>query len=767
MELKERSSILKEKTDKSRSAGKFPLPAEIFLSALLGYFAAGTDLGGSGAPFCAAAAAVLPPIGGIAAFAGTMSALLLTKTINSFVTEIIAMPAIVTAKILLTYISGKKHSPVMSAVLSGAAYLICGIITVVSFGSGYAPIPAVIFRSMISAAAAFLTEKTFSAAKNGTVFSHGNRISLSAVFVMALCMLCGINIGSMDLGRTAGAFISLAAAYRYGSGAAGTAAALTAFASGIASRTLLPPSPIMICSAMAAGIPDKGGKLSHALVFVGFGLSGTLMYGIPSDAAELLADMTAAAVIFCVLPEKIYRKAFAEELKHHAPVSVPITLFGEKLRFAAAAVSEIKESYEKAAEVLAEKERPADISRDVCEKVCSRCKSSAFCGENAEHRIENYFRPMETVTDKNGILTEKELHHALGHCPHKQALTEAFNSAYGKMLMEKRFADMSASLREITSEHLEGTEKMLSFLGGRTDIFPFCDERVSVRINGIISDAGAKDPHSALFSDRAGRVYIECFYEGMLNVSHEELTEMFSRAADRELAMPAAAVFGGITRLCFHEQECFSAEIGSAAANGREETGGDFGTVFHDGLGSVSIILSDGMGSGARAAVESCMTVSVIARMIKAGLGAEAAVRITNLLLLTKSPEECFSTIDLLTIDLFTGSAELIKLGAAQSFVKSCGTVKTVESRTAPVGMISPAEIDRRTFRLSDGDEVVMITDGICEECFPRIRELMLSMGVTARDCAERIISAAEDGKENNIFMQDDKTVYAVKLHKI
>ena len=97
----------------------------------------------------------------------------------------------------------------------------------------------------------------------------------------------------------------------------------------------------------------------------------------------------------------------------------------------------------------------------------------------------------------------------------------------------------------------------------------------------------------------------------------------------------------------------------------------------------------------------------------------------------------------------------------------SSDLVKTVESRTTPLGIVGSCEIDKRTALLSDGDEVVMITDGICEECFPRVRELMLSLGVTAQDCAERIVAEAEKGKEDDPSRHDDKTVYVVKIHKI
>ncbi|MDE6595565.1 MAG: SpoIIE family protein phosphatase [Oscillospiraceae bacterium] len=290
---------------------------------------------------------------------------------------------------------------------------------------------------------------------------------------------------------------------------------------------------------------------------------------------------------------------------------------------------------------------------------------------------------------------------------------------------------------------------------------------VSCRIREFLSEAGAEKPAVSVFFDSGGRIFAECFYEGLLNIGMEELAEKISEAADKDIDVPEAVTMGEVTRLCFHEPTIFEAEIGQARVNGREDASGDFGTVFRDGFGSVSVLISDGMGSGARAAVESCMTVSLMTKIMRAGLGSEYAVRLINLLLLTKSSDECFSTIDLLTVNLFTGKSEIVKLGAAQTFLKTNGTVKNVEGWSTPVGIVGSVEISRRFAQLGDGDEIVMITDGICEEVFPCVRELMLSVGVTAQDCAERIIAAAEKDKDGNLYRQDDKTVYVVKIHKI
>lgn len=766
MKLKEKAVKAPPETSAAEESGGAGTAPGLFLSALLGFLAAGTNLGGRGAPLAAAAAAVLSPTRAAAAFAGAMGRFLISGGVGENLTEVIAMPAIILSGTFLRkfFGGGKNPSPALSGIHAAAAYLICGVIAAAASKLTGGLFLAVVFRSVICGGSAFFAANLFSAREKGLEMNDGVKISAAAVYALSVCMLCGVSLGTFSAGRIAGAFFSAAAAYRFGSGAAGVLAALSSLAAGAVVPSMLTSSPILICSAAGAGLFRKRGRLAVSVSFIAMGLCGSLVLGMPKDCPKLLGDMIFAAAAFCFLPDNIYRKSLPK-----SPVSASETTrcTGGRMKFAAAAVSEVRESFDKAAKVLDRSERENDISSAVCGKVCTRCRSGAFCGETPQRRIEAYFRPAEDFLEKKGYITEKELHKGLESCPHKNALAEAFTEFYRKGLIEKRLAEAAASMREITSEQLLGTEKMLEFLSRTPELYPSCDEELSCRVRGFLAEAGAEKPAANVFFDSGGRIFAECFYSGMLNIGMEELAEKISEAADRDMDVPEAVTMGEVTRLCFHEPTVFEAEIGEARINGREDASGDFGTVFRDGLGSVGVLLSDGMGSGARAAVESCMTVSLMTKLMRAGLGSEYAVRLINLLLLTKSPDECFSTIDLLTVNLFTGKSELVKLGAAQTFLKTNGTVKTLEGWSTPVGIVSSVDISRRFVQLGDGDQVVMITDGICEEVFPRVRELMLSVGVTASDCAERIIAAAEKDKEGDLHRQDDKTVYAVKIHKI
>ena len=763
MKLKEKIINEPIKPDEKNFPKKLNPIAAILLSAVFGFLAAGTNLGGSGAPLCTALASVIPFVCGAAAFGGALGSFFLNGTIPSFVTEIIAMPAVILARSAVTYLFGKKLSPAATGVLAASAYVICGTVSAFACKITAALILAIFFRGIICGGAAYFAAKAFSLIRDGFALSYENAVPFTVVYALAVCMLCGISLGSVNVGRTAGMFFTAVMAYRYGLAGGGAAGAVSAFAFGAAMPSMSASAAVSVCSGLVLGGLSKKSKLVSGAAFLGTAIAGSLIYGMPSDTLRLIPDMTIAAALFYVVPEKLYSKPFGRTF---SPSSSAVEMYGNRLKFAASAVADVKECFTKAATVFERREQKSDIASEVCCKVCTMCRSSAFCGEGEEHRIRVYLRPAEELLEKKGFVTENELHKGLECCPNKSRLAETFNELYRLARIERNSGNVADSMREITVEQLSCAEDMLNGFGRTSDLFPHFDEKLSELVREALSESGVKGS-AAVFADRDGRLYAECFFDGLLKVKTSELTARLCAVCDCEFEEPEVISLPPVTRLCFHEQTVFQAEIGRAAANGREDTSGDSDACFSDGFGNVYVLVSDGMGSGVRAAVESSMAVSLIMRIIRAGLGINAAVRIINMLLMTKSAEETFATVDLLKINLFTGKSEIVKLGAAQSFFKTNGTVKTIESWSTPVGIVSTMEILHRSVQLSDGDEAVIITDGICEECFPRVRELMLSMGVTAQECAERIIGAAENGKENNLCRQDDKTVYVVKMHKI
>ncbi|QOX65373.1 SpoIIE family protein phosphatase [Anoxybacterium hadale] len=131
--------------------------------------------------------------------------------------------------------------------------------------------------------------------------------------------------------------------------------------------------------------------------------------------------------------------------------------------------------------------------------------------------------------------------------------------------------------------------------------------------------------------------------------------------------------------------------------------------------GDYMIALSDGMGKGESASRESALTITSLYNLMKAGFDVELALKTINSLLLFKSTEEIFSTVDLGLFNKYTGKLKLFKIGAAATFIKRGDKVETVKVSALPMGIVDSIRINHIEFQARKGDEIIIVSDGITE----------------------------------------------------
>lgn len=73
------------------------------------------------------------------------------------------------------------------------------------------------------------------------------------------------------------------------------------------------------------------------------------------------------------------------------------------------------------------------------------------------------------------------------------------------------------------------------------------------------------------------------------------------------------------------------------------------------------MILCDGMGTGRPLPWTATWPPELTARLLKAGFTAELAARLVNVALALKSDEESGATLDLISVDLYTGTARALQ----------------------------------------------------------------------------------------------------------
>ena len=181
------------------------------------------------------------------------------------------------------------------------------------------------------------------------------------------------------------------------------------------------------------------------------------------------------------------------------------------------------------------------------------------------------------------------------------------------------------------------------------------------------------------------------------------------------------------------------------------------------------MVLSDGMGTGSRAARESQAMLELLDSFLRAGFDTRTAVKFINSVMLLKSDEEAFVTIDICIIDLYTGEAEFIKTGAEPSFILQKGGVNTVKAASLPVGVIAEMEAERTFKTIADGDVIVMVTDGVetRNEGSMWVSEFLeeARRNGEEKNLADKILSKAIENQNGKIT--DDMTVLSVRLREV
>lgn len=146
-----------------------------------------------------------------------------------------------------------------------------------------------------------------------------------------------------------------------------------------------------------------------------------------------------------------------------------------------------------------------------------------------------------------------------------------------------------------------------------------------------------------------------------------------------------------------------------------EVISGDNFTITLQDDGQMLMGLSDGMGSGVQASKDSEAVMDLIEQFFEAGFHKETAVNLLNSTWLAKGMEPGGATLDLCTIDLYRGTFEMLKQGAAASFILERGKVRIIRGQALPMGICTRGGFE--LFKGEFGKEayVIMVSDGVLD----------------------------------------------------
>ena len=129
-------------------------------------------------------------------------------------------------------------------------------------------------------------------------------------------------------------------------------------------------------------------------------------------------------------------------------------------------------------------------------------------------------------------------------------------------------------------------------------------------------------------------------------------------------------------------------------------------------------VISDGMGSGPEAGQESKAAVELVEKFAEAGFSNITSINTVNSIMSLKfSEDEKFSTLDMSSLDLYSGEIDFMKVGAAASYIKHGNKVDIIRSKTLPIGVLDKVDIEVINKKVKNGDLIVMMSDGVIDSC--------------------------------------------------
>ncbi len=437
----------------------------------------------------------------------------------------------------------------------------------------------------------------------------------------------------------------------------------------------------------------------------------------------LAAESAVSAVLFFIISpvfSKISRFIFAAAPKNRDNHIKKLT--SERLSSLSSAFLAIGNSLTLSASQNEDRKLDVPLAFDMAaSQICKQCTLSKICWERDFEKTKDALNNATNAVLSNGRLSSSDFpSYFSSRCIHIENFVNSVNREVYAMKYRGQFSEKLRENRELISRQYTDTSAIFSSLA--TDIFENAefDDNAENEITEILSSRGILC-ETAVYRDFEGHMNIHLFGSD-LTCFRDKADELCSEISERcgiKLNAPQLAFGEQVDDVVIKEAPPFSVSFGCAVRRKNSDgISGDSGSFISPSNGKSAVILSDGMGTGKEAARESASSVKLLEGLLKTGMSPKNALSTLQSALMIKSDEQnAFATLDLAYFDLFCGKCDFFKLGGAPAYIKRGKKVCRITSSSLPAGMSVGTRVlpDFTSVSLSDGDVVVMVSDGVSD----------------------------------------------------
>ncbi len=420
------------------------------------------------------------------------------------------------------------------------------------------------------------------------------------------------------------------------------------------------------------------------------------------------------------------------------------------------------------------KNKGTAMVENLADRVCTNCEMNRRCWDKELHNTFSSFTGLILSCENKSIKIPKELDKK---CIRRNKLLKnvedvvniyTINAALktrlaeGRSLIVHQISNISYSLEEIFKDFQNDIWSCLEI----DKLLRKTLTKMNIKYNDLYS-----------FTDRKGRLKIKVKLDNSMGENYciKNIIPTISSLVKTPLSLIENEI-----RIDPNTNECtliieetpkynVIASAASSAKDGEKYSGDSYD--FSKNInGEYITILSDGMGSGPEARMESEVAIDIVEKLIGCGFSEDTILNSVNSIMSMKfDRDEKFTTLDMNSIDLYSGQVSFIKVGAVISFIKRGNEVEIINSATLPFGVVDEMDIDIIDRKVKSGDIIITISDGILDVDrnnigdYSWLQNYLSSSTSNPEELSRDILEKAKELSGGRIL--DDMTVVVSKIY--
>ena len=407
---------------------------------------------------------------------------------------------------------------------------------------------------------------------------------------------------------------------------------------------------------------------------------------------------------------------------------------------------------------------------------CANCGMRRFCWEEGFYTTYYAIFNMVAIVEQDGVLTDENIPVAIrDYCINKEKIVEEIKRYFNTFKLNNMWKNKILENRILVSDQLEEVAKIVDDIANDIYIKPIFKEDIEEVIFANLKNnkVDVKDVIVMEFEEDNFEIYIDV-EKAYKDVNRgENIKKLVSQSINvpLKLCLSHGKSQGESQKYKLIKSNRYNAltTVVSEPSNSSEVSGDNY--TFGEGENSYFVALSDGMGTGEKADRESTIAINLLESFLEAKFDQKVALKTINSILMLKSNDELFATLDVSLLDLYTGKLQIIKTGSPATFIKRGNEVKIINSQSLPVGILKDVDFNVYEEYLEDGDILIMMSDGVLDANQRAsnnekwMKDIIKNINtVNPSSIANKILNIANEFSQDE--SKDDMTILVTKIWK-